>query len=290
MGAGVGGSKKSEESSVGNGGEIGSCKTQDQRACRVPIRLALRAIKDGGEPSSPAPMAGAPGVPGQPAALPKDAQEQQDVFRNASAAWDNAMKQYQDKRDGAACVASIDQAIRLDPKNYSHANITQTRARCLMLAGRCDEGIKDLRGVLAAEDVKRIKSDADLDQAVRAAANADCPSATSKNDADFVTRAGREMNDLVKASDGKACRAKFDAIATRMSKLQKTPEDMQAKNMGLMALEQGSYCVAASQGCSAGLELYKKQYAMRLPNMSGVDKIATEAWGTLVQQKRVTCK
>ena len=112
----------------------------------------------------------------------------------------------------------------------------------------------------------------------------------SDNDADFVTRAGREMNDLVKASDGKACRAKYDAIASRMAKLQKTPEDMQAKNMGLMALEQGSYCVAAAQGCSAGLELYKKQYAMRLSNMSGVDKIATEAWGTLVQQKRVTCK
>ncbi|RYZ60681.1 MAG: hypothetical protein EOP08_14535, partial [Proteobacteria bacterium] len=45
-GVGTAGGKGSrEQSAVARGGDIASCSTQDQRGCRVPIRLSLRAIR-----------------------------------------------------------------------------------------------------------------------------------------------------------------------------------------------------------------------------------------------------
>ncbi|MEK6608933.1 MAG: hypothetical protein AABZ30_14835 [Myxococcota bacterium] len=282
--AGVGGSARHEEESLGNGGDLASCRTQDQRGCRVPIRLALRRIEDGEHPAG----AGAVVVPGAaPVAGDGVAQWNASPAGQAYAAVQDAIAKHA-SRDGEACLRSIDRALALDPR--SGENMGFVRAQCLMMAGRCDEGARDLRGVIASRDTARTRSDEDIGREVRATANRNCASASATTDADFVVRASVELLDAVKAVDGARCRSIAGAMLERMPRLGRTPDDLQASSTGKSTLDEGAFCVARAGRCADGLALYQRSYALKLPNMSGVDKIAAQAWETSIVQRKIECR
>ena len=189
---GAGGSRSHNEASVGRGGDLVSCTTQDQRACRVPIRLVLKAITPGSHPAGNLTAGGPPpggGAPGTAPALPAGLQEQIAVGEEVSQAINKA-NELAGEGDGVGCLAKLDRALALDARRADHTR--QTYARCLMMAGKCDEGQKMYREVRAAEDTKRLLSDETLDKEAHDRANNMCPSSTAKSAADFVMRAARD--------------------------------------------------------------------------------------------------
>jgi len=301
FGAGAGGKASHKEAQVGHGGDIKSCTTSNLNACRVPIRLVLRKIDDADAPAvATGPAAGPPPggpPPGTPppsgGATMAEVKEKMLVIEQANAAYMAAIAKL-NQGDGEGCLKDFDRALKLNPSQYDNYGAKMTHARCLMRAGKCDQGTTEYRAVLAEQDSKKIKSDEELDKETRQAANRECPSVTAKNDADFVERAAREMFSLtydgeqqkVKPVDAKTCKAKYDAIYSKMSKLdKKNPDESRARQSGISALDRGAECVATAGKCSDGEPLYVEAYKLKLPGMSGVDKIAKESWATRVKLK-----
>jgi hypothetical protein len=286
MGAGAGGKASHEEASLGHGGNLQSCSTNTQQQCRVPIRLALRKIEDGPDPAGGPPPSTIAGPPGSPPPAPSltgmDAYLQTPAGQ-ANASYMTALKKLEDG-DGVGCLKDMDRALSLDAKQFDNHQFRISRARCEMRAGKCEEGKKDLRYTYAAQDTTKTKSDEQLDAEVRQMANRECPSSTAKTDADFVERAAIEMQAAHKAKDGKLCQAKFDAIQPRISKLdQKKPEDVLARQRGIAAMQEGSFCVAETKSCAAGEPLWVAAYKLQLQGQTGIEKIAKDSWATMIK-------
>ncbi len=303
FGAGIGGSGKNKEAQAGKGGEMASCKTQDQRACRVPIRLTLRAVRPGSHPKGALP--GVPGVPppgagGDVAA----AIEHGETQRKLADMWMEANRKLNEHGDGKACLEIVDRILVLDPRWADNPTVPQVRSRCLMRAGRCDEGTKDYRALMAAKDVKRLKSDEDLDEEVRKVANRECPASTAKNDVDFLIRSEHEMRKVASAKDGPECRKRFAIIKKRLAKIPEKAapckgdkncfaerrKQSRARQSALSSLEGASKCIAMAESCKAGLPFYTEQYKLRLRTVSGVEKIAAQAWATQIKMGSLKCK
>lgn len=301
-GLGSGGGRGSRESAqVGHGGTIASCSTQDQRGCRVPIRLALRPVRPGDNPLD-TPGAGAlPPRPGTGEALPASvvaAKEAASASASASEAIQEAHRMLNDKGDGVACLRLLDRALALDPRRGDDVRFVY--ARCQMRAGQCDEGEKTMRELLASQDTKRLKSDAALDAEARNQANMNCPSATAKNDVDFVLRASRELGDAARAKDAQECKAGFEKVMAKVKSADaEARADRQAGrpatsqsplNSGISALNAAAKCIAEGDSCDAGLEYHKRVYCLQLRDMKGCERIATQNWDTQKQLGHLTCK
>ncbi|MBI2394062.1 MAG: hypothetical protein HYV09_31110 [Deltaproteobacteria bacterium] len=293
FGAGAGGKAKHKEAQLGHGGDLKSCTTNNLNACRVPIRLVLRKIE--AAPDAPT-VAGAgtptpPPTPGGPTLA--EASEKGLAMDQANKAYQSAIAKLA-QGDGEGCLKDFDRALKLDPNQFDNEGAKITRARCLMRAGKCEQGTKDYRATIAAQDTKKIISEEDLDKRARTFANAECPASTATNAVDFVERASREMNELTldystgktKPVTAKVCKAKFDAIYAKVTKLD--PKDataMSAKQQGINALDRGAECVARAGKCSDGEPLYVEAYKLRLPGMSGIDKTAKDNWATRIKLK-----
>jgi hypothetical protein len=295
FGGEAGGKGKKEESQVAHGGDIRSCTTQNLLQCRVPIRLVLRKIEEGPDApavaSGPTPTAPPPNPGGT--MTPGEIKEMIAVQEQASAAYSSALQKLQ-QNDGEGCLKDFDRVMKLKPDMLDNYGAKLSRARCMMRAGKCDQGTIDYRAAIAAQDVKHIDSDEELDKKARDQANRECPSSTAKNDVDFVIRAAREMHamtwdyELKKAKlvDGKTCKAKYDDIYKRVVKFEKTDKEAsRARQEGIGALDSAAECVARAGKCNDGLPLHIEAYKLKLPGMSGVDKIAKENWGNRLKMK-----
>jgi hypothetical protein len=168
-------------------------------------------------------------------------------------------------------------------------------ANCLMKSGKCDEGKKKLREVLAARDTNRTRSDKDLDSDAESTANHTCPSSTGKTPREIVLRAANEMSTAYRAKDSDTCLARFETIAGNIDALlqaykQSHDTDAQtAETKGRDAMYSGAICIAWAKGCSVGLTHFKRWYKATLRNMAGVDKIAEDGWATRIKNGTVTC-
>ncbi len=295
FGGEAGGKGSHKEAQVGHGGDIKSCTTQNMMQCRVPIRLVLRKIDDGGDApavaTGPAPTA----PPASTGAAPTigEINEMMKVQQEASAAYSSALNHLA-QNDGEGCLKDFDRVMKLKPDMLDNYGAKISRARCMMRAGKCDDGTKDYRAAIAAQDVKHIESDDELDKKARDQANRECPASTAKNDVDYVIRASRELHamtwdyELKKAKiiDGKTCKAKYDDIFKRVAKFEKSDKDAsRARQEGIGALDAAAECVARAGKCNDGLPLHTESYKLKLPGMSGVDKIAKENWANRLKMK-----
>jgi hypothetical protein len=299
--ASLGGDRSHELSQLAQGGDLASCTTQDQRACRVPIRLALRAITDGDNPNDQRGGASAAAGPadGPPAPVVPGA-----AFDWASTPAGQAhalIEEAQRKKaagDGTSCLNLFKKALGIDARQGEH--LGQQIAECTMASGDCEEGTKELRAVLAARDTNHNRLDADLDREARDAANRECPASTAKNPVDLVIRTARELGKAQAAGDGAACRAKFEVIDGKLEEADKEAKDKkQARepgtaiwpwNAGTTAMASGAQCIAKTSTCDEGLKYYKRYYARVLRGMKGTDKIATESWGNMIKMGSLKCK
>lgn len=131
------GSSNEERRAVRHAGDLAACTEVDNHACRVPIRLTLRAIRPGAPPvAGPAPQLPLPNSEDDPnlkaakammSAVSIEAQARQKLMAH----------------DGPGCLADLAQADRLDPQGK--ARRLQLRARCEMRSGDCEAGKEHFR-------------------------------------------------------------------------------------------------------------------------------------------------
>ncbi len=311
-GFGAGGSRKNKESSLGQGGDLESCLTNDQRSCRVPIRLALRNIKDGDHPGGASPMAGPP--PGSApasahAGTVKAQMESAQATQNAVGLYIEANGKFHEDYDGKHCLARLDRAMQIDSRvtDMPGNGYMRLRALCTMAVGQCDEGKNILRTMLKGQDTKRVGTDVEFERTVRNEANRLCPASTAKTDEEKLTRLSREVSKQAEAGDARGAKVHFATIERLIPQLQEQSkkfdrnteagkDDSQfahrASLAGKGALRAIVHAVAKVEGCPAALPLHQRAYRLDLPGMKAesVDKIASENWKTQIDLKHVTCK
>lgn len=159
-GAGAGGGRANEQSTVKRGGDIASCNKDsavEASACRVPIRLSLRAIEPGGRAAPATVASGAPST--------ADARLDATQMRKAA-------REKFEGGDGAGCLADLDRAAALDPN--VDAATEALRATCEMRAGKCDSGRRRLRAAVEAMTPVEQRTPAHVDRVVDSEARRNC--------------------------------------------------------------------------------------------------------------------
>ncbi len=155
FGFGAGGKSRSESKADKRGGRLDACQGDSARevdACKVPIRLTLREITPGDDPDT-----GASRAPVSDASLSVVGQLKAttDAEKRAASLLASAGEKKQ-ARDGAGCLADLDQHDSLDPRpeglstSPSTGRVAGLRADCLMLAGQCEAGKSLYRRAVAA--------------------------------------------------------------------------------------------------------------------------------------------
>ena len=286
----AGGKRAHQEQSVGAGGKLTSCETQDQRACRVPIRLVVRPITSGENPlavGSAAPSSSASGDAPTNAAGQSAEQQARALVANASDRLDQG--------DAAGCLEMATKAAGFDVRFTNDHAFKVLRARCVMASGKCDDGKKDYRAALASADRKRELQDWQLDNEARDESNRYCPSAGTTNHVDYIVRAFREMKAAAKVRDGKRCAALADGLADHKKLLdERAPggEGLRASSVSNLASNGfliAARCVAVSTGkCSDGAAQMKKE--CRAIGTSGCEKMMEQAWESVRAAGKIECK
>jgi hypothetical protein len=181
FGFGGGGSKSSGVAAEKKGGELAICTgdaSKESDACKVPIRLALRAIVDGEADATMAAKA-----PETDAALSLAGQLKAttDAEKKALEHLETA-KQKKAAKDGKSCIAELDQHDQLDPRpggmsTNPNAFVAATlRGECLMISGDCESGKGLYRKAYAAQNGG---SATDVEKATENAAMNDCQGGTA---------------------------------------------------------------------------------------------------------------
>ena len=289
---GGGGSGSHHEASLANGGSLASCTTNDQRSCKVPIRLVLRAITTGENPNANTAGQQTFVVGGEKMTT---AQMQDPSFMQNTPI-NQAIKLVEEagKRnragDGTACLEMLDRAVTLYPQEAS--SIGWTHAECQMKAGHCDMGKTELRSEIVKRDPERLKTDEQIAQELDQQANNNCPSSTATSSPQFIIRASRELQDAYKAKDGKRCKTIQSSIEATLPDLTKTRDDMTAHQRAISAGDTAAKCVAETSSCADGYEIYKRNYRLQLPTMKTdmVDKTSAQAWATQIKLGQVKCQ
>jgi hypothetical protein len=288
-GVGAAGGKKShEEKAVSSGGKLASCETQDQRACRVPIRLALRAVSAGENPITAAPGAAAPKGDG-PATPSAGSAEGQ-----AEAIMKEAHQRYE-QGDGQGALDLANKAMGLDSRLRSDFSFKEFRAEAVMLSGKCEDGKRDYRAVLAEQDRKHEKTDFALDRAARKRANEICSAATAIAPGDYITRARREIKAAAAVKDGRRCKALIAGISERTPKLDQSAKnpnfdlDGQASSDAGNSYDPAAICVAEStKKCAEGLAVLKSQ--CKNSKFSGCEEATAKNWAGTLARMHIDCK
>jgi hypothetical protein len=286
LGAEVGGKRSSSESQLGHGGKITSCSTQEQIACRVPIRVELRPIKDGNAPAiAQSPTPNAPQNPNATA----DAMANVEKHKKIADLQVAASKVVNDKNDGAQCLELLGRALQLEPNLRQQSLFKSLRSRCLMRANQCDEGSRELRDQLAAEDEQRRSTDEKLDAEVRKTANRECSSTQAKNAADAVIRIERELKEAP-PNGAAACLARFEAFEKHWPKIGKGDEENRAQTLARNASPALIRCVAKEKGCDAGKKLWVRFIKVRNPNIKDPERDAGREWPREAKRGDLECK
>lgn len=212
-GVGTEASRSEQTDVLRKAGKIADCSKVDNFACRVPIRVTLRAIQTGDAPAPADPVT--PPTPAGPndAAIGAVQSSMQAVQHRAAA------EQKYMAHDGAGCLTDLDRADRADPQGKMSR--LELRARCEMRAGRCDEGKAHFREARKAwyrdNNPTGLASDATVEHEVGQLAAQECATAAGggkspqngaleltqqimqasmQNDAAACVRHGRELHRL----------------------------------------------------------------------------------------------
>ncbi|MFO7561306.1 MAG: hypothetical protein R6X02_01580 [Enhygromyxa sp.] len=151
-GFGGGGSRSSGRTAEKKGGDLAACQSEaatEVMGCKAPIRLNLRAVRDGANPDVEAMSA-----PENDATLNAAGvvNAKMEMSEEAGARYDAAQQKLV-ARDGKGCLAELDAHDKADPNHKStdpKSGFATMRSQCVMLAGQCDAGKALLRKSLEA--------------------------------------------------------------------------------------------------------------------------------------------
>lgn len=179
-GAGAGGSKSHGETRLKSGGDLASCTGEEAataRACRVPIRLALRPISEAGATANAGGAGAAPAGSASAGAAPPSAREEarQVLLGAVKRAQEDSHARSEARRkaelgDGAACLEDLDKLAQKHPESHYDDDL---RSLCEMRAGKCDAGKSRYRQYLERE-VQESGRPVDVDRRVEERAATYC--------------------------------------------------------------------------------------------------------------------
>jgi hypothetical protein len=248
---GGGASHSHEQSHLKNAGKLDDCTAETAKElsrCKVPIRLALRSLTDGDNPSPPqnAPVV-APPVPTGPTAG-------MSVGEQVTALLQTAVRKMQLK-DGNGCLIDLDRMAGLDATAEKRGNNAMIRAQCEMLAGKCDQGKKRYRLALGAA-APQLAPD-ELDRAVSLEASKDC----GNNQGTPAEKADRWASAIIQANfkhDKATCLTQGNALAQLLPTWSTKDEDEQRqRDASIVNVQLAAKCLAREGGeCSDAARLY----------------------------------
>jgi hypothetical protein len=244
------------------GGVLASCKGQTAKetdTCKVPIRLTLREIKEG--ESADAQAAKAPETD-QAANLAGKIQAGNERERKAQSYAESAQKKWQ-ARDGAGCVADLDQHDQLDPRPQytSTAGLLSTmRAQCLMLAGQCATG-KALAKKAWERQVGGQMDAEHIDRLVESNAAQYCQGGTmSARDKLLKAKADLERGANLVAITPAACMAAYATIKQLGPQVKPTDDNDTQVKLAVQFLRGNIVaCLAKAGDCEQAWQLYEKE-------------------------------
>jgi hypothetical protein len=286
--AGAGAKGSTKRAQLSQGGKLAACEEQDQRGCRVPIRLSLRDIAVGNHPvvATTATMTAGDAK----AATTTQADQAEELWKHARGLFERG--------DGTGCVKAMDKALAADLRLLDRTEFRRDRATCMMSAGQCDEGKKEYRAALATADTKRELEDWQLDRDTRDLSNKVCPAATATDHADFLLRARREIVAAERAKDGKRCEALIKGVVERSKALQKEGDrdrpdfDIrgQAHSAAGNSYDPAALCVAkATKRCKEGLRVLAMQ-CETVQNNDFCKQAVVTNWQGTVERMKLDCK
>jgi hypothetical protein len=257
-----GGAKRAQESQADKqGGDLGSCKGQSAKevdTCKVPIRLTLREIKEGDNPDAQA--AQAPETD-QAMNLAGKMKATNDRERKAQSYAESATTKFR-ARDGAGCIADLDQHDKLDPRpEYLSTGgyLASTRAQCLMLAGQCATGKALLRKYYEKVLAGQAGPDA-VDRAVDQGAAQYCQGGTM-TPRDRMLKA---MGDLDRGANIKtdvaSCMRAYQVLKDLAPTVKPIDDaDWQVKRAGQFIRSMTVACLAVAGDCEQAWAIFQKE-------------------------------
>ncbi|MEB2312682.1 MAG: hypothetical protein OZ921_07075 [Sorangiineae bacterium] len=261
---GGGAEHRSSEQHLKRGGDLENCKTQTQQSCRVPIRVVLRKLGDGG--AEQADVAGAAPPPAPPPVYENTPAGQASALRRS------AKEKEQRAGDGVGCLADLDRAARIDPNGARSRDVLYTRALCLMRAGQCEEGKKLHTDFMKAGDEDRALSDDQIAQSTQALADAKCPSSQG-TPAEQARRAMARVAEATQQKNAAACieeAARMERLATKLT----DPGERATANGVIM---QAALCAGASGRCDEAKRLWDRYYQLQFGSTMKPDELRKTA-------------
>jgi hypothetical protein len=271
-GVGVGADHRRSEATDKRAGVLSACtgsSAEDSDKCRVPIRLALKAIEPG-----EGPVREGAGPPAHPEIdLSGTPMMQAGKLRNAAT-------EKLELRDGAGCLADLDEADKIDPDptrvSTEPKAILWLRASCEMLTGDCASGKTHLRKARQAQ--MPTLDAAAVDRMVQMTVTQFCP----VDQLEPWARVERLNTDLYAAwtnGDAERCASLAKRLSKELDKLSKPSAEHGSALLGAYtSLGNAGECLAKAGRCAEGKKLAREGLRRRGDEKELAEPGYTERW------------
>jgi len=273
QGVGVGANSRRSEKTEKRAGVLTSCTGEtalDSDKCKVPIRLALKPIREGEGPVRPG--AGPPAHP--EIDLSGTPMMQAGKLRNAA-------QEKAELKDGAGCLADLDEADRIDadPTRISTEPkaLLWLRASCEMLKGDCESGKAHLRKARQAQSPS-LPADA-VDRMVAQTAMRMCP-VDQLSTWDRIERLSGDMYFAWQKGQADQCASIAKALGKELDKAPKDGgwERQSTLNGAYTAIGNAGECLAKAGRCAEGKKLAQESLKRRGDERYLKEPGYTERW------------
>lgn len=258
-GFGGGGSTSSKRTAEKRGGDLAVCKSDsasEVNGCKAPIRLALREIREGANPT-----AGDTSAPETDASLnAAGVIDTKLKMSDAARARLDSAKLKQESGDGKGCLSELDAHDALDPNQLStdpKTKLALPRGVCLMMAGKCDAGKKLARKALMVKFGEQSGAE-QVEGMLNGFVGQYCQG-KSMGDKDTLLAALTTLQNgaLIKKIPAKDCANAHKTVQKLRGKvdLESAP---QFRNLDTQLETNVASCFARAGDCASGLKAYKK--------------------------------
>lgn len=280
-GVGAGVESRRSEKTQKRAGVLSACTgttAADSEKCKVPIRLALVPIQEG-----EGPVREDKGGPAHPEIdLNQTPMVQAGKLRNAAA-------EKAELKDGAACLADLDEADKIDPDptrvSTNPKALLWLRASCLMLTGDCKSGKEMLRKARQAQSPQL--SAEIVDGMVNTTARGLCP-VDQLSTWDRIERLSGDMYFAWSKKEPDNCARIAKQLLGELDKAGKPPsweQESTLKGAWTMVGNAGE-CLARAGRCAEGKKLAQESIRRRGQAAALKEPAYTERW----EKAYPTCK
>jgi len=278
-GFGAGGKNERSRTADKQGGDLGLCKGDSAKevdGCKSPIRLTLRQIREGANPEKEAMKApeteeslNAAGTINAKLEMSEEARSRFETVQQKIAAG-----------DGKGCLGELDAYDKLEPKRKStdgKNGVAQYRARCLMMAGKCDAGKALARKSLENTAVAPMNSPEQIDKAVEGLVWQNCQGKMSPRDELIkVSMALMMANTGTTKMTAKECEDNYTLLRKHKDVKPNDDEDFSIINAHRDHYAWVPGCFSRAGDCERAWAIFKESFIPnRLPDMK--DKAQAES-------------